>query len=77
LNAGGGHQAPRKTAHYLQKDVGQNIKDKKKDKKVRDGDLSQEGSLKREVSSFLRITGYFYYHLYETSVTAASRKMEL
>ena len=26
------------------------MKDKKRDKRVRDGDLSQEGSLKREVS---------------------------
>ena len=32
------------------KEVGQNIKDKKRDKRGRDGDPSQEGSLKREVS---------------------------
>ena len=32
------------------KEVGQNIKDKKRDKRGRDGDSSQEGSLKREVS---------------------------
>ena len=50
LNAGRGHQAPRKAAHCLRKEVGQNIKDKKRDKRVRDGDPSQEGSLKREVS---------------------------
>ena len=50
LNTGGGHQAPRKAAHCLQKEVGQNIKDKKRDKRVRDGDLSWAGSLKREVS---------------------------
>ena len=36
----------RKAAHCLQKEVGQNIKDKKGDKRVRDGDPSQEGSLK-------------------------------
>ena len=47
LNAGGGQQAPRKAAHGLQKEVGQNIKDKKRDNRVRDGDLSQEGSLNR------------------------------
>ena len=51
LNAGRGHQAPRKAAHCLQKEVGQNIKDKKRDKRVRDGDLSQGGSCERgEVS---------------------------
>ena len=38
-------------AHCLLKEVGQNIKDKKRDKKVRDGDSSWERSLKRrEVS---------------------------
>ena len=30
------------------KEVGQNMKDKKRDKRVSDGDPSQEGSLKRE-----------------------------
>ena len=39
LNAGRGHQAPRKAAHSLWKEVGQNIKDKR-DKRVRDGDPS-------------------------------------
>ena len=33
LNTGRGHQAPRKAAHCLQKEVGQNIKDKKRDKR--------------------------------------------
>ena len=47
LNAGGGHQVPQKAAHSLQKEVGQNIKDKKRDKRVRDGDPSRDGSLKR------------------------------
>ena len=42
-----GHQAPRKGAHCLRKEVEQNIKDKKRDKRVRDGDPSQEGSLNR------------------------------
>ena len=42
-----GHQAPRKAAHCLQKEVGQNIKDKKRDKRARDGDPSWEGSLNR------------------------------
>ena len=44
MNAGRGHQAPRKAAHSLQKEVGQNIKDKKRDKRVKDRDLSWEGS---------------------------------
>ena len=44
LNAGRGHQAPRKAAHCLQKEVGQNIKDKKRDKRVRDRDPSWGGS---------------------------------
>ena len=30
-------EAPRKAAHFLLKEVGQNIKDKKRDKRVRDG----------------------------------------
>ena len=40
----------RKAAHCLRKEVGKNIKDKKRDKRGRDGDLSWEGSLKKEVS---------------------------
>ena len=47
LNTGGGHQAPRKAAHCLQKEVGQNIKDKKRDKRGKDGDLSR-GALKEK-----------------------------
>ena len=51
LNTGRGHQAPRKAAHWLRMEVGQNIKDKKRDKRVRDRDPFQGGSLKRgEVS---------------------------
>ena len=37
-----GHQALRKAAHRLRKEGRQNIKDKKRDKRVRDGDLSWE-----------------------------------
>ena len=47
LYTGGGHQAPRKAAHSLWKDVGQNIKDKKRDQTVRDEDLSWGESCKR------------------------------
>ena len=47
LNAGRGHHAPRKAAHCLRKEVGQNIKDKKKDKRVKNGERSQGGSCKR------------------------------
>ena len=36
LNAGRGHQAPRKAAHSLPKEVEQFIKDKKRDKRVKD-----------------------------------------
>ena len=36
LNDGKGHQAPRKAAHCLRKQVGKNIKDKKRDKRGRD-----------------------------------------
>ena len=50
LNAGKGHQAPRKAAHCLRKKVGKKIKDRKRDKKGRDGDRSQVGSLKKERS---------------------------
>ena len=45
-----GHQAPRKAAHCLQKEVQKNIKDKKRDKRGRDRDPSQEESLKKEKS---------------------------
>ena len=41
---------PEKAAHCLQKEVGKNIKDKKRDKRVKDGALSREGSLKKERS---------------------------
>ena len=44
LNADGGYHAPRNGAHSLQKEVGQNIKDKKRGKRVRDGDSSWGGS---------------------------------
>ena len=50
LNSGRGHQAPRKAAYYLRKEVGQNIKDKKRDKRVRDRDPPWGGSRQREVS---------------------------
>ena len=46
LNVGRGHQAPKKAAHCLQKDIGQNIKDKKRDKRVRDRDPTRGGSLR-------------------------------
>ena len=38
---------PIKAAHCLRREVGQNIKDKKGDKRARDGDPSWEGSLNR------------------------------
>ena len=47
LNSGGGHQGPRKAAHSLQNEVGQNIKDKKRDKRIRNGDQSLGGSQRR------------------------------
>ena len=47
LIASRGHQTPRKAAHCLRKEIVQNIKDKKRDNRVRDGDLSWEGSLNR------------------------------
>ena len=41
----------RQPIHCFQKEVGQNTKDKKRDKRGKDGDPSWEGSLKRrEVS---------------------------
>ena len=47
LNAGRGHQAPRKADHCLQKQVGKNIKDEKRDKGGREGPPSREGKLKK------------------------------
>ena len=41
---------PRKAAHHLRKEVGQNIKDKKRDKRAKDGDPSGKGVLIEEVS---------------------------
>ena len=46
-----GHQAFRKAAECLQKKVGQNIKDKNRDKRVTDGDLSWGGSCERGKAS--------------------------
>ena len=43
-DAGRGHQASRKAAHSLWKEVGQNIEDKTRVKRARDGDLSWGGS---------------------------------
>ena len=37
-----------KKTHCLQKELGKNIKDKKRDKRGRDGDSTQERSLKKE-----------------------------
>ena len=52
LNAGGEHQVARKAAQSLQKEVGQNIKNKNWDKRFRDGDPSWGGSREgREVST--------------------------
>ena len=48
MNAGRVHQAPRKATHCLQKEVGKNVKDKKRGKRGRDRAPSQEGSLKKE-----------------------------
>ena len=45
-----GHQVTRKAAHGIQKEIGQNIKDKKRDKRARDRDPSQEGVLIEEIS---------------------------
>ena len=47
LIASWGHQAPRKATRCLWKEVGQNIQDKKRDKRAKDGDQSWEGSLNR------------------------------
>ena len=41
---------PRKAAHCLRKEVGQNIKDKKRDKRAKDRDPSGKGVLIEEVS---------------------------
>ena len=50
LNASRGHQAPRKAARCLRKEVGLNIKDRKRNKRGRDGASSWEGSLKKDRS---------------------------
>ena len=50
MNAGRGHQAPRKAAHSLQKEVGQNIKDKKRDKELGTETCPREGVMGRRRS---------------------------
>ena len=57
---------PRKADHCLLKEVGQNIKDKKRDKRARDGDPSQEGNRNR--GSFQ--TPGNYYHDYQKFFSA-------
>ena len=42
MNAGRGHQAPRKADHCLQKQVGKNTKDEKRDKGGGEGALFWE-----------------------------------
>ena len=51
LNAGRCHQAPRKAAHSFWKEVGQNIKDRKRDKRFMVGGLPCRGSCEWEVST--------------------------
>ena len=48
MNTGGGHQEPRKDAHCLQKEVEQKIKDKKRDKRVKNETRPREGVVKEE-----------------------------
>ena len=48
LNAGRGHQAPRKAAQSLLKEAGQNIKDKKTDKRVRNRVVKEEKVCKHQ-----------------------------
>ena len=48
LNAGEEYQAPRKAACSLQKEIGQNIKNKKRDKRVRNGDHPRKGVITEE-----------------------------
>ena len=50
MYTGRGHQAPRKTAHCLWKEIGQNLKDKKRDRIVRDRDPSCGGRHEGEAS---------------------------
>ena len=50
LIASWGRQAPRKATQCLRKEVGQNIKDKKRDKRAKDGDPPGKGVLIEEVS---------------------------
>ena len=58
LNTGGGCQAPRKSALSLQKEIEQNIKDKKRDKRVRDGTPENPLSC-RSVGEFWNLRGQY------------------
>ena len=48
MNAGRGHQAPRKAAHSLQKEVGQNTKDKERQKELGMETCPGEGDMKEK-----------------------------
>ena len=48
LNADRGHQSPRKAGHSLQKEVGQNIKEKKRDKELGIETCPWEGVVQEE-----------------------------
>ena len=54
LNAGGGHQTPRKAAQFLQEAVGQTIKDKNSDKSLGMETCLGEGVRKEEKSPHSR-----------------------
>ena len=51
LMASRGHQVPRKATHCLRKEVGQNIKDKKRDKELGTETHPGKGVLREEVSN--------------------------
>ena len=66
LNAGRGHQAPRNAAHSLRKEVGQNIKDKKREKKklgmetrLREGVVKEEKFPNSRKPSHQQVCGEF------------------
>ena len=48
MNAGGGHQEPKKAAHCLRKEIRQNVKAKKRDKELRMKSHPREGVVKEE-----------------------------
>ena len=60
MNPGGGHQAPRKAAHSLQKEVGQNIKELGTETRPGEGVVKEEKFPNTRKPSHWQVCGEFW-----------------